>query len=278
MRNKAKGIVFVVGGSTLGIRARVLCCILICLFCVALLPTCPMADSHLSKTSLTQVAMEETASSPKGEESQRKAIDDYEREKLAKLKQNIGRRLLTVKTVHPAEFFESLDDPARKLKIKAEKEGFVIVEVVQNQSGTMNFYRVKFDTGQEGYLSADGNYLEFKIKEGSLLSVPRKARAGDKSSKVLLSKAVELVKNHPTLADPVTGEKRSVEERMRDEKGTSFPRTKWKYEAKEIGKNQIRVTQYVEERSAPPFTRTWIVDPSTAQVKPENLAAKGMYR
>ena len=92
------------------------------------------------------------------------------------MKRNIGRRLLTVKTINPAEFYESPDDLERKLKIKREKEGFVIMEVVQNQSGTMNFYQVKFDTGQIGYLSADGNYLEIKIKEGSLISVPKRGK------------------------------------------------------------------------------------------------------
>jgi len=34
----------------------------------------------------------------------------------------------------------------------------------------------------------------------------------------------------------------------------------------------------VEERSAPPFARTWIVDLSTKEIKPENLAAKEIYR
>ncbi len=113
---------------------------------------------------------------PQGEHraGREQAIEDYEKEKLAKFKQNIGRRLLTVKTINPAEFYESPYDLARKLNIKREKEGFVIVEVVQNQLGTMNFYQVKFDTGQIGYLSADGNYLQIKIKEGSLISVSRR--------------------------------------------------------------------------------------------------------
>ena len=77
------------------------------------------------------------------------------------------------------------------------------MEVVQNQLGTMNFYRVKFDSGETGYLSADGNYLEIKIKEGSLISVPKRTSTRKKSlsqSKALASQAVELVKNHLTLA------------------------------------------------------------------------------
>jgi hypothetical protein len=138
----------------------------------------------------------------------------------------------------------------------------------------MNFYQVKFDTGQVGYLSADGIYLEIKIKEGSLISVPKTASTKKKSlsqSKVLSSQAVELVKNHPTPGG-------SVEKRMMDEKAKSFPYPRWRYEANEIGGNQFRVLQYVEERSAPPFVRIWTVDLSTREVRPKNLAAKEMYR
>ncbi len=51
----------------------------------------------------------------------------------------------------------------------------MIVEVVQNRLGTMNFYQVKFDSGQIGYLSADGNNLEIEIKKGSLISLPKTA-------------------------------------------------------------------------------------------------------
>ena len=220
---------------------------------------------------------------PQGEHraGQEQAIEEYEKEKLAKLKRNIGRRLLAVRTINPAEFYESTDDLARKLNIKREKEGFVIMEVVQNPLGTMNFYQVKFDTGQIGYLSADGNYLQIKIKEGSLISVSRRGGAKKKDlsqSKALASQAVELVKNHLTLADPVTGAKRSVEKRMMDQKMSSFPNLKWRYEAKEIGNNKYRVTQYAGEEAGPPLIRTWIVDLSTREVKPENLAAKELYR
>jgi len=208
-------------------------------------------------------------------------IEEYEKEKLAKIKKNIGRRLLTVKTVNPAVFYESPDDLERKLVVKREKEGLVIMEVVQNQLGTMNFYQVKFDSGETGYLSADGNHLEIKIKEGSLISVPKRASGKKKSasqSKALASEAVEIVKNHLTLADPVTSEKRSVEKRMMDQKARSFPNLKWRYEAKEIGNNKYRVTQYAGEGVGPPIIRTWIVDFSTGEIKPENLAAKEMYQ
>ncbi len=201
-------------------------------------------------------------------------IDEYEKEKLAKFKSKIGKRYLTVKKINPAEFYGSPDDLERKLTIKREKEGFVITEVVQNRSGTMNFYQVKFDTGQTGYLSADGNYLELKIKEGSLIYVPKRGKARKQSSvqpKGLAAQAVELVKNHPTPAG-------SVEKRMMDEKAKSFPFPRWRYEAKEIDGKKFRVLQYVEERSAPVFARTWIVDLSTREIKPENRAAKEMYR
>ncbi|MDP3016320.1 MAG: hypothetical protein Q8N70_04510, partial [Deltaproteobacteria bacterium] len=72
--------------------------------------------------------------------------------------------------------------------------------------------------------------------------------------------------------------KRSVEKRMIDQKMSSFPNLKWRYEAKEIGSNKCRVTQYAGEGAGPPLIRTWIVNLSTVEVKPENLAAKEMYR
>jgi hypothetical protein len=209
------------------------------------------------------------------------AIEEYEKEKLAKLKRNIGKRFMTVPTVNPAEFYESPDDLGRKLKVKREKEGFVIMEVVQNRLGTMNFYQVKFDTGQTGYLSADGNYLEIKVTEKSLISIVKKTGPSKKTlsqSKARASQAMELVKNHITLTDPATGKKRSVEMRMIEQKTRSFPNLKWRYEAKEIGKNKYRVTQSSGEGAGPPLVRTWIVDLSTTEVNPENLAAKEMYR
>jgi hypothetical protein len=239
-------------------------------------PTYPCLGQHSSKEPSHLLVKNEEPSPPRedSKESSPPGIDEYEKEKLAKLKGNIGKRFLTVNKINPAEFYKSPDDLERKLAIKREKEGFVITEVVQNHSGTMNFYQVKFDTGQIGYLSADGNYLELKIKEGSLIFVPKRGKAGKQSSvqsKGLAAQAVELVKNHPTPAGP-------VEKRMMDEKAKSFPFPRWRYEAKEIGGKKFRVLQYVEERSAPVFVRTWIVDLSTTGVKPENLAAKEMYR
>jgi len=237
--------------------------------------THPCLGQHFSKNSLSLlVKNEEVTSKEDSKEGSLRAIEEYEKEKLAKFKRNVGRRLMFIRTNNPAVFYESPDDLERKLRVKREKEGFVIAEVVQNQLGTMNFYRVKFESGEIGYLGADGNNLEIKIKEGSLMSAPKRGNSkkkGVSQSKAFFSQAVKLVKNHST---PVG----SVEKRMRDEKTKSFSNMKWRYEAKEIGKNRYRVTQYAEERMGPPFLRTWIVDLSTREVTPENLAAKEMYR
>ncbi len=235
------------------------------------------------KDRLSLLAKNEEGSSPKedAEVIPPKVIEEYEKEKLAKMKKNIGRRLMTAPTINPAEFYESPDDLGKKVRVKREKEGFVIEKVVQNRLGTMNFYQVKFDSGETGYLGADGNNLEIRIKEGGLISVPKRASPTKRSlsqSKAGASKAVELVRSHPTLTDPTTGKKRSVETRMVEEKMRSFPNLKWKYEANEIGKNKYRVTQSSGEGAGPPVIRTWIVDLSTKEVNPENLAAKEMYR
>ena len=201
--------------------------VLIVLLYFSFSQTYPCLGQHFSKDSLFLLVKNQEGLSTKesSKEGPDIAIEEYEKEKLAKLKRNIGRRLLTVQTINPAVFFESQDDLGKKLSIKREKEGFVIVEVVQSQSGNMNFYQVKLDTGQIGYLTADGNYLEIKIKQGSLISVARRSGTRKKSlsqSKTLASEAMELVRNHLTLADPVSGEKRSVEKKMMDEKANFF--------------------------------------------------------
>ena len=256
---------------------------LIVFSCFSFIPTHACAGQDFYGNSSFLLAKNGEGSSPRkdSKESSLPGIEKYEKEKLAKLKGNIGRRYLTVKKINPAEFYESPDDLEKKLMIKREKEGFVITEVVQNHSGTMNFYQVKFDTGQMGYLSADGNYLEIKITEKSLVSIAKKTGPSKKTlsqSKAGASQAMELVKNHITLTDPATGKKRSVEMRMIEQKTRSFPNLKWRYEAKEIGKNKYRVTQSSGEGAGPPLVRTWIVDLSTTEVNPENLAAKEMYR
>jgi len=257
--------------------------VLIAFFYLSFSQTCPCLGQHSPKDSLSLLAKNEEEASPK-EDSKvipPKVIEEYEKEKLAKMKQNVGKRLMTAPTTNPAEFYESPDDLGKKVSVKREKEGFIIEKVVQNRLGTMNFYQVKFDSGETGYLGADGNNLEIRIKEGSLISVPKKASPSTRSLsqlKARASRAVELVRNHPTLTDPTTGKKRSVEMRMVEEKMRSYPNLKWKYEAKEIGKNKYRVTQSSGEGAGPPLIRTWIVDLSTTEVNPENLAAKEMYQ
>jgi hypothetical protein len=243
----------------------------------------PLADPQFSKKPQTLFAKngEPLATKEDSKPGSVPAVEEYEKEKLLKLKRNIGRRLMTVPTTNPATFYESPDDLERKLKVDREKETFVINEVVQNRLGSMNFYRVKFDSGEVGYLSADGNNREIEIKKGSLISFDITAgpkKKGLSQIRALAFQAVELVKNHPTLTDSATGKKRSVEMRMVEEKERSFPNLKWKYEAKGIGGNRYRVTQNVREGAGPPLIRTWIVDLSTNEVQPENLAAKEMYR
>jgi len=257
--------------------------VFIAFFCFSFVQTDPCLAQPSPKDSLFLLAKNEEGSAPK-EDSKGgpiPAIEEYEKEKLAKLKRNIGKRFMTIPTVNPAEFYESPDDLRKKMKVKREKEGFVIVEVVQNRLGTMNFYQVKFDTGQIGYLSGDGNYLEIKITEKSLVPIAKKEGPSKKTlsqSKARVSEAIDLVKNDATLIDPATGKKKSVEMRMIEQKTRSFPNLKWRYEAKQIGKNKYRVTQSSGEGAGPPLVRTWIVDLSTTEVKPENLAAKEMYR
>ena len=89
--------------------------------------------------------------------------------------------------------------------------------------------------------------------------------------------AVELVKNHPTLLDPVSGKMRSVEKRMIDARQTFSPNMTWNYEARLIGKGRYRVTQYADNGRGELHVRIWIVDLSTNEVKPENDAAKKLY-
>src|SRR4030043_376643 len=131
--------------------------VFIAFFYFSFVQTYPCLGQHSPKDSLSLLAKNEEGSSPK-EESKFgpiPAIEEYEKEKLAKLKRNIGKRFMTIPTVNPAEFYESPDDLGRKLRVKREKEGFVIMGVVQNRLGTMNFYQVKFDSGQTGYLRSE---------------------------------------------------------------------------------------------------------------------------
>jgi hypothetical protein len=236
---------------------------------------------QFSGNTVVASAKSDQESPPKGnsKDESAKAIDKFEKEKLAHMKKYIGKRFMAVRTARPPEFFESPDNLNKKIAVR-EKEEFLVIDVVQNKSGTMNFYRVRLESGRVGYLAADGSNLEIRVKDGSILSVTK--RLGKKKSVSVTSekasKAVEDVKNHLIPSDPVSKDKRSLERRMIEVKATSSPNLRWRYEAKEIGTNKFRVTQYAEGESNQTIVRTWIVDLSTAKVSPENIAAKQLYR
>jgi hypothetical protein len=203
-----------------------------------------------------------------------KAIEEYEKEKLARFKKNIGKRFLAVKsTSRPPEFYDSPEQSAKKLKY-GDKEEFFILEVVQDQASTSHYYKVRFESGIEGYLGADAYPLDLRIKEGGLIPVTKRRVVKPSPT----SRAIDLVKNHLLPPGPEGGQGKSVEKRMIDAKATAHPRLKWKYEAKRIGSGLYRVTQYVEGESELPVARTWTVSLSTGKVQPGNLAAKELYR
>jgi hypothetical protein len=106
--------------------------------------------------------------SPSQEElkSQRdNAIESFEKEKLERMKRNVGRWFIITKPDPAPEFFENPDALQKKFHVK-EKDSFLVTEVVQNKGRDMNFYRVKMESGKILYLSADALYLELKIREG----------------------------------------------------------------------------------------------------------------
>ncbi len=208
-----------------------------------------------------------------------KVIEAYEKEKIARWKRNVGKRFLVVRTVRPVEFFKSLDDLQRGFVIQKEKEGFLITEVVQHPSGTMNFYHVLFDSGQLGYLGADGNYLEMKILEKSLIPLSKKdqPRKGTSRLKESSVKAMEMVKKHLIKMDPMTGGKISVESWMKELKNKKFPRLTWWYDVREISPSWLRVIQWSEGEEASLVIRIWRVDLVAQQVFPENQSAQRWY-
>jgi len=226
---------------------------------------------------LAESVKKEQLSPDQKDPKSKKAIEDYEKEKLARYKRNIGKRFLVVQTVRPPEFYESPNDVKKKIKVK-EKEEFQVIEVVQNQSGTMNFYKVRLEGGKIGYLGADGNNLAIRTKDGSLIPITPKVGKRGGTFREQASRAIDLVKSHLIPSDPVSKDKRSIERRMLETRATSHPKLKWRYEAKEIGNNRYRVTQIAEGESDRPIFRTWTVDPSTRRVSPENQAAKDLYR
>jgi hypothetical protein len=228
-------------------------------------------------TLLAQSMKKEQPSPDQKDPKSKKAIEDYEMEKLARYKRNIGKRFLAVRTARPPEFHESPDDLKKKIKVK-EKEEFQVMEVVQNQLGTMNFYKVRLEGGKIGYLGADGNNLEIRTKDGSLIPITRKVGRRTGTVRAQASRAVDLVKNHLIPSDPVSKDKRSIERRMLELRATSYPKLKWRYEAREIGNNRYRVRQISEGESDRPISRTWTVHLPTRKVSPENRAAKDLYR
>ena len=226
---------------------------------------------------LAESVKKDQGSSEQKEKKPAKAIEDYEKEKLAKYKRNIGKRFLAVRTARPPEFFESPNDLKKKIKAK-EKEEFQVMGVVQNQSGTMNFYKVRLEGGTIGYLGADGNNLEIRTKDGSLIPITPKVGKRTGTFREQASRAIDLVKNHMIPSDPVSKDKRSIERRMLEARATTYPKLKWRYEAKTIGKNRYRVTQIAEGESDRSVFRTWAVDLSTRKVTAENQAARDLYR
>jgi hypothetical protein len=228
-------------------------------------------------TLLAESVKKEQPSPDQKDPKSKKAIEDYEKEKLARYKRNIGKRFLAVRTVRPPEFYESPNDVKKKIKLR-EKEEFQVMQVVQNQSGTMNFYKVRLEGGKIGYLGADGNNLEIRTKDGSLIPITPKVVKRTGTIRQQASRAIDLVKNHLIPSDPVSKDKRSIERRMLEARATSCPKLKWRYEAKKIGNNRYRVTQIAEGESDGSIFRTWNVDLSTRKVSPENQAAKDLYR
>jgi hypothetical protein len=253
------------------------------LSCCLILPWLSMASVGEQKVPsfkeglLAESAKKDQGLSEQKEKKSKKAIEAYEKEKLAKYKRNIGRRFLAVRTVRPPEFFASPNDLKKKIKLK-EKEEFQVMAVVQNQSGTMNFYKVRLEEGKIGYLGADGNSLEIRTKDGSLIPITPKATKKTGISREQASQAIDLVKNHLIPSDPGSKDKRSIERRMLEARATSYPKLKWRYEAKEIGDKRYRVTQIAEGELDRSVFRTWTVDLSTRKVTAENQAAKDLYR
>lgn len=137
-----------------------------------------------------------------------------------------------------------------------------------------------FDSGQAGYLSADGNYLGIKIREGSIIPLSRTGAKGKEfgSSKDSSLQAVEQVKNHLIKMNPMSGGRMSVELRMLEKKAKFFPNLKWIYETREFRHNRVRVIQFSEGADSSSILRTWIVELSTQTVQPENQAAQRLYQ
>lgn len=165
-----------------------------------------------------------------------------------------------------------------------DKERFTIPGWIQ---GNPDFYKVIFDSDKSRYL--DSIIFDASVILGSGISASNRITSESKSSKTvseksvaqsapMSSKAIDLVKNHPTLRDPVTGKFRSVERRMIDAKQSFFPEMTWRYEAEQIGPSKFRVKQHLYDGKEFIGIREWEVDISTKKVTPSNLAAQNLYR
>lgn len=165
-----------------------------------------------------------------------------------------------------------------------DKERFTIPDWIQ---GNPDFYEIKFDSDKSRYL--DSIIFDTSVILWSGISASDEITSESKSSKTvsgksvaqsapMSSKAIVLVKNHPTLRDPVSGKFRSVERRMIDAKQSFFPKMTWRYEAEQIRPSEFRVKQHVYDGKEFIGTREWEVDISTKKVTPSNLAAQNLYR
>ena len=213
-----------------------------------------------------------------------KTFEEREKEYLEKAKENIGRRFIAQRVaLLNAEFYDRPGLAARKFIVK-DKEPFSIVEIIQIT--TVAFYKVKFDSGKIAYLPLmDFEFLT--IGEKSIIPISDEVTSIGKSSPKMMEssgesknptyKAVELVKNHPTLPAPDTGKMRSVEKRMIDARKSFVPDMTWRYEATMIEKDKYRVTQYVDNGKGESFIRAWIVNIFTNEISPENPAARKLY-
>jgi hypothetical protein len=98
------------------------------------------------------------------------------------MKKNVGKWFIIVRSDSVEEFFESPNILQKKFRVK-EKETFSVLEVVQNDAGDTNFYRVRMDSGKILYLSADALYLELKIREGRIARLSKKNASSERSQK-----------------------------------------------------------------------------------------------
>ena len=118
---------------------------LIVFSCFSFIPTHACVGQHFYGDSSFLLAKSGEGSSPTkdSKESSLPGIEKYEKEKLAKLKGNIGRRYLTVKKINPAEFYESPDDLGKEIDDQKGERGFC-----DHRSGSESFGDDEFLSGK----------------------------------------------------------------------------------------------------------------------------------